>query len=120
MATLNEEHAAVVAAAMVSGTVGDVLAGLDPAAVAAGRLAGRVETLLWAQGELQVELDQLKATDRFADTRALEDFLVRVRDSLRNVQDGSGEWAGLVRSLMAVPETVAGAEETPPGTEMGG
>lgn len=109
---------AVLVAARVAGTVGDVLGGMDPVSVAAGRLAGRVETLLWAQGELQLELERLRE-DRFADTRQLESFLLRVQDSLARVQDGSGTWDGLVRT--AVDASVAGgtAVEGVPDTEMG-
>ena len=83
---------------------------LDEVSVSAGRLAGRVETLLWAQAELQSDIERLKATDRFADTRGLENFLLRVQDSLRAVQDGSGGWDGLVRSDVGgvTVETVAG------------
>ena len=80
------------------------LGDLDPVAVDAGRLAGRVEVLLWCQTELQVELDTLVATDRFADTRGLENFMSRVKDSIKAVQDGSGSWAGLVRTAVEAAE----------------
>lgn len=93
---------------------------LDPVAVDAGRLAGRVEVLLWAQSELQVELDHLRATDRFADTRGLENFLARVKDSLLAVQDGTGAWAGLVRSAVEAARVVGAAAEAVPDEEMGG
>lgn len=107
------------AAARVAGTVGDVLGGLHEECVAAGRLAGRVETLLWAQSELQVQL-AAASLDRFADTRALEEFLVRVQDSLRNVQDGSGAWDGLVRSVVEDSEMERAAGEGVPAPDMGG
>lgn len=93
---------------------------LDPVAVDAGRLAGRVEVLLWAQSELQVELDLLRATDRFADTRGLENFLARVKDSLLAVQDGTGAWAGLVRTAVGAVDTGGTAAEAVPEAEMGG
>ena len=85
---------------------------LDPVAVDAGRLAGRVEVLLWAQSELQLELAELQRTDRFADTRQLENFLKRVQDSLVAVQDGSGTWAGLIRSGVG-DSTVGGSADDP-------
>lgn len=91
---------AALAAARVAGNIGDVLGGLDAVSVNAGRLSGRVEVLMWCQAELQVLLDRWKLTDRFADTRALEEFMNRVKDSLTLVQDGSGAWAGLARSLV--------------------
>lgn len=100
--------------------VGDVVGGLHEACVETGRLAGRVEVLLWAQTELQVELDLLTSTDRFADTRALENFLKRVRDSLARVQDGSGDPSGLIRSDLGVVGTGGTAAEAVPGVEMGG
>lgn len=93
---------------------------LDPVAVDAGRLAGRVEVLMWCQAELQLELAHLMATDRFADTRQLENFLVRVQDSLKAVQDGSGAWAGLVRSAVDASGAGGTATEGVPDTEMGG
>jgi hypothetical protein len=92
---------------------------LDPVAIDVGRLAGRVDVLLWAQSELQVELGLLKTTDRFADTRALESFLDRVRDSLVAVQDGSGAWGGLVRTAVDTAETEGTALEGVPSTDMG-
>jgi hypothetical protein len=92
---------AALVAARVAGTVGDVLGGMDEASAVTGRLAGRVETLLWCQSEVQLLLEQWKAQDRFADTRPLEDFLNRVRDSLRAVQDGTGAVDGLVRTVVA-------------------
>lgn len=92
---------------------------LDPVAVDAGRLAGRVDVLLWCQSELQVELDRWKQTDRFADLRGLEQFLVRVQDSLRQVQDGSGTWAGLVRTGVEAAGVVRSADEAAPDHEMG-
>lgn len=93
---------------------------LDPVAINAGRLAGRVETLLWAQVELEALIRDTAAADRFADTRGLELFLDRVRDSLSRVQDGSGSWAGLVRTVLGEPETPAGEGTVPPDAEMGG
>lgn len=92
---------------------------LDPVAIDAGRLSGRVEVLLWCQSELQLELNLLTATDRFADTRGLETFLKRVQDSLRAVQDGSGAWAGLVRSAVEAVDTGGTALEPVPSGEMG-
>ena len=109
-----------IAAARVAGNLGDVLGGLDEVSVATGRLAGRVEVLLWMQAELQIELDRLRTTDRFADTRGLEDFLVRVRDSLKSVQDGTGAWAGLIRSGLEAVNVGTAADEGVPDTEMGG
>lgn len=93
---------------------------LDPVAVSAGRLAGRVEVLLWAQTELQVELANLVAMDKFADPRGLEAFLARVRDSLVSVQDGSGAWAGLVRTAVEVSDTGGTADQVVPSGDMGG
>lgn len=93
---------------------------LDPVAIDAGRLAGRVEVLLWCQSELQLELAQTAVADKFADLRALEAFLLRVQDSLARVQDGSGTWAGLVRSGMEAAGVGTGTEEVVPDTEMGG
>lgn len=92
---------------------------LDPVAIDAGRLAGRVEVLLWCQSELQAELALLQATDRFADTRAIETFLVRVQDSLKAVQDGSGTWAGLVRTAVEAAQADGTRESAPPGDEDG-
>jgi hypothetical protein len=109
-----------IVAARLAGNVGDVLGGLDDESVNVGRLAGRVETLQWAQAELQLALDRWRALDRFADTRGLEDFLVRVQDSLRAVQDGSGAWAGLVRSVVGDPEAATESGEGVPDREMGG
>jgi hypothetical protein len=101
------------------GTLGDVLGGYDAESVAAGRLAGRVEVLLWAQAELQVEIVRVKAADRFADTRALEEFLIRVRDSIRAVQDGTGDPAGLVRTGVEAAKIETATLEDVPTTEMG-
>lgn len=112
-------HRKAIDAARVAGTVGDALGGLHSECVAQGRLAGRVETLLWAQSELQVQLAEA-SLDRFADTRALEEFLVRVQDSLRNVQDGSGAWDGLVRSVVEDSEMERAAGEGVPAPDMGG
>lgn len=109
---LSEGEALALKAAIVAGTLGDVLGGLHEDCVNTGRLAGRVETLLWAQAELQLELDLLCKTDRFADTRQLENFLKRVRDSLRAVQDGSGAWGGLIRS--SVEDTNVGGTAVGP------
>lgn len=85
-----------IVAARVAGNVGDVLGGIHQESYNAGRLVGRVEVLNWAQSTLQVELMAIQKADRFADTRGLEAFLSRVQDSLKGVQDGTGEWAGLV------------------------
>lgn len=93
---------------------------LDPVAVDAGRLAGRVEVLLWCQSELQLELALVRSTDRFADTRAIETFLVRVQDSLKQVQDGSGTWSGLVRTAVEAAEAGGTAVEAVPDNEVGG
>jgi len=120
MVAEDEAVVAVLEAAKVVGVLGDYLGGYDADSVAAGRLAGRVETLLWAQAELQVELARVSAADRFADTRALEEFLVRVRDSLRQVQDGTGKPAGLVRSGVEAVKTDMATLEGVPTTEMGG
>lgn len=105
-----------IVAARIAGNVGDVLGGLDPGSVAAGRLTGRVEVLTWAQAEIQLSLEAWRAADRFADTRALEEFLLRVQDSLRAVQDGSGEWAGLVRSDLGGTEAGATTDNVAPET----
>lgn len=93
---------------------------LDPVAVDAGRLAGRVDVLLWCQTELQQEIAAVQASDRFADTRALETFLVRVQDSLKAVQDGSGTWAGLVRTAVDAAEAGGTLASALPDTENGG
>jgi hypothetical protein len=119
MVAQDEAVVALQEAAKVVGTLGDILGGYDAASVAVGRLAGRVETLLWAQAELQVELSRMRSTDRFADTRALEDFLVRVQDSLRQVQDGTGDPAGLVRSGVEAVKVETDTLEIVPTTEMG-
>jgi hypothetical protein len=95
-------------AARVAGNVGDVLGGLDEASVTAGRLAGRVEVLLWCQEQIQLSLRVWSERDRFADLRAMEELLATVRDSLAAVQDGSGNPAGLVRTDLAA-YTVGGS-----------
>jgi hypothetical protein len=92
-------------AARVAGKVGDALGGLDQASLDAGRLTGRVETLLWCQRELQLRLARMLEADRFADPRPLEDFLGAVRDSLTAVQDGSGNPAGFVSSPLGDVDT---------------
>lgn len=119
VSTEDEDAAARIAAAHVVGTPGDVLGGLDEASVAAGRLAGRVDVLTWAQAELQRLLTHTRLADRFADTRPLEEFLVRVQDSLRSVQDGTGEWAGLVRTDVGESVGTPVGLEGPPSVEDG-
>jgi hypothetical protein len=116
---MSGEETEDVAAARVAGNLGDVLGGLDSASVDAGRLAGRVETLLWCQSELQLRLAQWRR-DQFADTRALEDMLTTVQDSLRAVQDGSGAWAGLVSSVVGESDTGRAEGMPVPEAEMGG
>lgn len=112
--------AASAAEALSVALAGTVAAGeFHQASVDAGRLAGRVEVLMWAQAELVVELEYWARTDRFADLRGLEAFLGRVRDSLMSVQDGTGAWAGLVRTGVDVAGLVGGADEAPPTEEMG-
>lgn len=115
---MSEAESAALAAARLAGTIGDVLGGLDEPSVAAGRLAGRVEVLLWAQTELQLQLERM-VVDRFADTRGVSEFLLRVQDNLRAVQDGSGALGELVVSVVEGPSLVRGEAEGPPGAEMG-
>lgn len=100
-------------------TVVEKVAALDSADVATGRLAGRVEVLLWMQNEIQVSLREWDARDKFADLRALNELLALVQDSLAGVQDGSGTWAGLIRRDLVVPSTGPGEGIVPPGAEMG-
>lgn len=120
MVAENDDAEAVRAAALLSGTLGDVLAGYDKESVDVGRLAGRVETLAWAESEIKLELGLVRANDKYADTRGLESLLARVRDSLRAVQDGSGAWAGFVRSQLEDVGTRSSLSESPPDGPMGG
>lgn len=89
-------------------------AAYDEGSVAVGILTGRIETLKWAQGEIDRIIERWKLTDRFADTRALEEFLALVRDNLRTVQDGSGEAAELVGTVMDEFEAVVPEGGLPP------
>ena len=105
--------------ARLAGTVGDVLGGLHEPSVNVGKLAGRVEVLEWAQTELQISMAEVRSNDRFADTRALEEFLKRVQDSLVRVQDGSGSWAGLIRTVVVDTDPEPAGEQGVPDVSMG-
>lgn len=94
--------------------VGDAAGGLDAASVRHGRLSGCVDTLLWIQQELQLKLEKASA-DRFADTRPLLALLATVQDSIRQVQDGTGDPNGLVRTIVGEQVTPGGVTDEIPG-----
>jgi hypothetical protein len=119
-ADANEGFADALDSARVAGTTGDVLGGIDEASAEVGRARGRVETLLWAQNELQGQLESWAAVDRFADLRALQAFLVLVQDNLRIAQDGTEGWPGFARTVVEAAEVASDLPEAVPGTEMGG
>jgi len=99
--------------------LGDVLGDVDSASYEMGRLSGMVEVLTWCQTELQLQLDRM-ALVPFSDTRGVDEFLSRVRDSLRTVQDGSGEPVGLAPSVLGDPETGIPEGDSIPEGEIGG
>lgn len=93
----------LIVAARLAGTVGDVLGGIDEDSHNIGRLAGRVEVLKWAETNAKVILANVQSADRFADTRAMEEFIRLVQDSLTAVQNGTGDWAGLIPTVVEDP-----------------
>ena len=98
-------------AARVAGTVGDVLGGIDEHSREIGHRAGRVDTLLWMQEQLQLLLRSWGEADRFADLRPLQEALTLVQDTLKLIEaeskgpaTDSVAWATPARGDLGEPD----------------